>query len=703
VPSRNQLFTMSNTKTFGTTAVNVVRLQFFRTAVRTAQPAASSNISGYDVYGFNTDPTTGGLINTGTPGYASSLPMLLFNSFAVGNNWLNLYQPNTTYGIGDTFSKTIGNHSLSFGGDYRYYQLNARNECGPNGYFQFTGNETGSDVADYFVGAPTAFVQCSVQLLDNRTRYGALFGADTWKVRQNLTVNLGLRWDVARPWSDNFGRLTTPVPGVQSTKFPDSPMGNLVPGDPGVPSTVSPTQYNNFGPRIGIAYAPSGGIWGENKTSIRAAYGVYYLGAADKGNFGIIGDAPWGLYWASPAPTEFASPYITRATGVTQGQHFPFTFPSGNGPFPDFKFGSLMPLYVPGYYNKNKTQMAEHYNLSIQRQLDKSTVLTVAYVGTQGHHIERGVDILYGDPALCLSLRAAGTNCGPGGEGNVYNVGGQNYYGTFTGLINNQAISQGYTNSAGGPVVAFASATWLQNSGNSNYNSLQVSLERRARDLTFLASYTYSHSLDDVSAKFDPRDPQRAYGNSSFDLRHNLALSYNWDLPFAHYFGSRRITTGWHITGITRLYTGTPVSVKSGGDFALTNIGLDYPTQIGSIHKLDPHTKGQYFNTSAFALGFPDCDGHFNATAWEACGVTGSAKQFLFSGPGWVSTDLGVEKDTKITESMALNFRFEMFNVFNHTNFLTSGVVGNANSSQFGQATTAAAGRIGQISAKFVF
>ncbi len=135
--------------------------------------------------------------------------------------------------------------------------------------------------------------------------------------------------------------------------------------------------------------------------------------------------------------------------------------------------------------------------------------------------------------------------------------------------------------------MAFASATWLQNSGNSNYNSLQVSAERRARDLTFLVSYTYAHSLDDVSAKYDPRDPHRAYGTSSFDLRHNLVLSYNWDLPFAHYFGSRRITTGWHITGISRFYTGTPVSVKSGGDFALTNIGLDYPTQIGSINKLE--------------------------------------------------------------------------------------------------------------------
>jgi len=702
VPSRNQLFTMSNTKTFGPSAVNVARIQFFRTATKTSQPSASSKISSYSQYGFNTDPTTGGLINTGTSGYPSSLPMMLFNNFAIGNNWLNLYQPDSTYGISDTFSKIIGAHSLSFGGDFRYYQLNVRNECGPNGYFQFSGNETGLDYSDYLIGAPGIFVQCSVQLLDNRTRYGALFGSDTWKATPKLTVNLGLRWDVARPWSDLFGRLTTPEPGVQSTKFPNSPPGNVVPGDPGVPSTISPTQWNNFGPRIGIAYAPSGGIWGENKTSIRAAYGVYYLGAADNGNFGIIGDAPWGLYWQSPAPTEFASPYITRASGLTQGQHFPFTFPSGPGPFPNFKFGSLMPLYLPGYYNHNKTQMAEHYNVSIQRQLDKSTVLTVAYVGTQGHHIQRGEDILWGNGALCQSLSAASPQpCGPNGEGTVYTQGGQTYYGTFTGLINNQAISQNYTNSAGGPVVAFASATYLKNSANSNYNSLQVSAERRARDLTLLMSYTYAHSLDSYSARYDPRDPSRNYGPSTFDMRHNLVVSYNWSIPFNRLLGERRIATGWHITGISRFNTGTPVSLKSGGDYAMTNIGLDYPTFVGPLQKVNPHMANpldgshHYFSTSAFASNL-NC-------VYEVCGVTGSAKQFSFSGPGAINTDLGVEKDTKITESMAFNFRFEMFNVFNHANFLTSSVVGNANSSQFGEVTATAPQRIGQISAKFIF
>jgi hypothetical protein len=690
-PSRNQLFVLSNTKTIGATLVNVARIQFFRTAEHTAQPSSASAITSYDKYGFNTDATTGGLVNSGPPGYPSSLPPLFFNSFSIGNNWLNLYQPETNYGVGDTVSKTMGNHSLSFGGDFRYYQLNARNTCGPNGYFQFNGIETGADVSDYFIGAPGTFVQCSIQLLDNRTRYGALFGQDSWKASPNLVFNYGLRWDVARPWSDVYGRLTTPVPGEQSVKFPNSPPGNLVPGDPGVPSTISPTRWNNLAPRFGLAYSPSGGMWGEaGKTSIRAAWGIYYLGVADNGNFGILGDAPWGLYWSSPQPVLFGSPYITRATGVSQGQKFPFTFPSGPGPFPNFNFGNLMPLYVPGYYNHNKTQASQHYNLSVQRQLDKSTVLTVAYVGTQGRHIEHGEDLIWGSASLCQSL----PGCGPYGEGGIYQSGGQNFYGSFTGAIDNQTISKNYTNSSGGPVVAFASATYLQNSGNSNYNSLQVSAERRARDITYLLSYTYAKSLDNIAAKWDPRDANRAYGQSSWDMRHNFVASYNWNLPFDRFFGPHRYSEGWHITGISRFNTGFPISFKSQGDFALTNIGLDYPNQIAPLMKLNPHAAGHnFFNASAFASDL--------SCGYEVCGVTGSAKQYFFHGPGAINTDAGVEKDTKITESMQLNLRLEMFNVFNHPNFTS--VTGDANQGQFGQATNTAPARVGQISGKFIF
>jgi hypothetical protein len=352
-----------------------------------------------------------------------------------------------------------------------------------------------------------------------------------------------------------------------------------------------------------------------------------------------------------------------------------------------------MPLYVPGYYHHNQTQMAEHYNLTIQRQLDKSTVLTIGHVGTQGHHIQRSIPLIWGNAALCESL----TGCGPGGESGVYVQNGQTYFGTFTGLIDNQAIGPNYTNSAGGPVVAFAQATWNQNSGNSTYNSLQVSAEHQAGDLTFLVSYTYAHSLDSYSAAYDPRDPSRAYGPSTFDMRHNLVMSYTWQLPFAKAFGNRRLATGWYLAGITRFNSGTPISLQSTGDFALTNLGLDYPTQVGPIQKLNPRNSGNlYFNPPAFASGL--------SCGYEVCGVTGIAKQYGFSGPGAINTDAGFEKGTKLTERTSLLFRVEMFNVFNHANFLSSGVVGNANAgSAFGQATTVAPGRIGQISAKVIF
>ena len=251
-------------------------------------------------------------------------------------------------------------------------------------------------------------------------------------------------------------------------------------------------------------------------------------------------------------------------------------------------------------------------------------------------------------------------------------------------------------------MVAFAQATYLQNSGNSNYNSLQVSAERRARDITYLLSYTYAKSLDDIAAKWDPRDPNRAYGQSSWDMRHNFVASYNWDLPLQRFLGAHRYSEGWHITGISRFNTGFPVSLKSSGDVALTNVGLDYPTQIGPIKKLNPRNSSShaFFNTSAFANNLIGCN---DSPGYETCGVTGTAKQYLFHGPGVINTDAGVEKDTKITERMSLNLRMEMFNVFNHANFTWSSSSGDANSSQFGSVTNTAPARVGQVSGKFIF
>src|SRR6202035_2423018 len=146
---------------------------------------------------------------------------------------------------------------------------------------------------------------------------------------------------------------------------------------------------------------------------------------------------------------------------------------------------------------------------------------------------------------------------------------------------------------------------------------------------------------------------------------------------------------------------GTPVSLQGNSDAALTNVGLDYPTQIAPVHRSNPRNYGNlYFSPTSFAGIAPNAA---LSCGYEVCGVTGSSPQYSFSGPGTINTDASLEKDTKLTESVSLNFRLEMFNVFNHANFLSSGVIGSPSSGQCGQATTVAPGRIGQISGKIVF
>ena len=154
----------------------------------------------------------------------------------------------------------VGRHTLKFGGEFRYLQINERNLASQDGAFVFDGTVTGFDFADYLLGATTdagnGYTQAAAQLLDSRTRYGGAYAQDSWKVTPDLTLNLGLRWEVSMPWYDTQGKIQTWVKGEQSVVFPNSPLGLVYPGDPGIPKTLAPTRYNNFGPRIGLAYSP---------------------------------------------------------------------------------------------------------------------------------------------------------------------------------------------------------------------------------------------------------------------------------------------------------------------------------------------------------------------------------------------------------------------------------------------------------------
>ena len=691
-PTRAQEVVMSNTKTLGPAQVNEFRVSFFRTATVKDEPKGS--FTKLSDLGFVTGPGTLGIIPSGPANFPQTVPPIYFNNFSIGVPTLTTFQPNNTWMFSDGFSKIVGRHTMKFGGEFRYLQINERNTCAPNGDFTFDGSETGIDFADFLIGAPVSYNQCSQQFLDSRTRYGAAYGQDSFQVRPNLTFNLGLRWEVSMPWYDTQGKIETIVPGLQSTQFPTAPKGWVVPGDPGIPSTLAPTHYDNFAPRVGMAYSPDfhDGILGKitggpGKTSIRAAYGIYYTSIEDLNLFYEVGDAPFGLYWVSPEPTMFDQPFQTRADGSSQTQRFPFTFPIPGSPAnKTLDYSIYLPIsYSPGYSIHNRMPYAEDYNFTIQRELSKSTVLTLAYVGTQGHKLISQYSANPGSAALCMQLNQEGATptCGRNGEQTTYTLpNGSQVFGTRTFL---------------GPDFGQGNS-FTANIANSNYNSLQISVERKAADVTFLAAYTYSKAIDNSSGfgqwvNFTNYRLSRSL--SQYDLTHNFVVSYDWAVPFDRAFSGapKRLTQGWQLIGISRFSTGFPVGISQSGDYSLTGDGnIDTPDLVGKVQIQDPRKPGPngpntYFLPDAFTSG--------------PLGQFGTSNRQFFHGPGILNTDFAVMKDTHITESMAVQFRAEFFNIFNHTQFNNPN--GNFTSGNFGVVTQARDPRIGQLSLKFLW
>jgi hypothetical protein len=344
---------------------------------------------------------------------------------------------------------------------------------------------------------------------------------------------------------------------------------------------------------------------------------------------------------------------------------------------------------------------AEHYNLSIERQLSGSMVLTLAYVGTQGHKLISQNDADPGNASLCMHLSAVGaldlntglSGCGPYQENDIYQLPtGSKVYSTRNYLSNNYCPSSS-------TLICFSqNNTFTRNSANSNYNSFQATLERRASDMTFLLAYTYAKAIDDASAFNDYMNFSNyrlSRSLSTFDVTHNFVASYNWAIPFDRAFAAlpKRLSQGWTLNGITRFATGFPIRINQGnGDVSLTgSSSTDEPNLIGPVvtqdpRKLDANGGNRYFLPDAFAVN-------------DVLGTFGTANQRFFHGPGIINTDLGLSKTTRITESMNFELRAEFFNIFNHTQFDNPN--GNISSSRFGLVSSARPARIGQISAKF--
>ena len=743
-PTRAQEFVISNTKSIGTTAVNEARATFFRTSTHLNKPTGGQ--ASLASLGFVTGLGTQGIIPDATPGFPEYVPQIYFNNFALGTPSLITFQPNNTYTVSDGFSKVVGRHTIKFGGEFRYLQVNERNLASQDGAFVFDGTVTGNDFADYLVGAPTGagggYTQAALQLLDSRTRYGGAYAQDTWKAKPNLTLNLGVRWEVSTPWYDTQGKIQTWVPGQQSVVFPGSPKGLVFPGDPGIPKTLAPTRYNNFGPRIGLAYSPDfsegalGKIFGgPGKTSIRAAFGLYYTSVEDLNLFYEVADAPFGLYWTSPGSVLFEEPFRNRLDGGTdgEGQRFPFTIPTPGSPAnKTLSFAVYEPMsYFPGYDIHNKLPYAEHFNLSIQRGLSKSTVLTLAYVGTEGHRLISQREANPGDAALCMALSAQGAldqstgsiGCGPNQEQDFYTLGAQTIYGTRDKLLN-----PNYCPAAGSLCYGFGNTNTLL-TANSIYHAGELTVERKAGDITLLAAYTLAKGLDDSSAFNDLinfTNPRLSRGLSSTDVHQNFVVSYVWELPFAKAFHGlpKRLTQGWQVQGITRFSTGFPIQMGDGnpidfsqpdaaqlcpsglcqGDASLSGSpSTDMPNLVGPVHKYNPRaTPGTftYFSQSSFQATACALDPS-GALVGPDCGSFGTANRRFFHGPGINNTDFGIQKLIPVTEAKSFEIRGEFFNIFNHAQF--NNPSGDVSSSSFGNVTSARPMRIGQVSAKFIW
>jgi hypothetical protein len=700
---RAQLIALGDTKSFGATMVNELHVSYMRDSTNLGQPIGGRNVS-LASQGFTNPDGSDSIVALDPKG--QSVENLNFNGYSTGAAANQLIQTNNTYQASDTFSKVLGNHTLKFGEEFHADEVNGAPIAQFNGSFVFTGSETGVDFADFLIGVPSQYNQSQLNPFYARNKYVGLFAQDSWHILPNLTLNYGLRWDRVAPWSEKYNQISTFVAGAQSQVFPGAPAGILYPGDPGIPNTLAPISDHSFAPRLGIAWSPQaksdsflGRLLGApGTTSIRASFGNFYTSIPALSIGVLAANAPYGTTYTSPQEPLFATPFINAADGGNNGQPFPYKFAplnsSRSNPDSNIDWSTYEPIEgIPGYDIHNRVPYTEEWALSLERQAGPNTVLSASYLGTSSHRQLVLIEPNPGNPALCLSLSQPsevlpGTlTCGSGGEDTVY-----------------FPVGRGQVDGTRGPLGSNFGSNALQSTiGHANYNALELSARHTSGRLEISAAYTYSKSMDqssNVGEEVNPFNPALSYAISSFDVKHNVVVSYEYQLPFDKFLHPSHLSTGWSLSGITHFASGFPITMINNGDNSLigtnpngiNNSSIDEPDYNGGPLHLNhnPRNGNSYFNTTAFSM--------------NALGTPGTAKRRFFYGPGSANYDMAVAKKLPLTESKSLLFRVEAFNVFNHTQFSGPGSVdGDIGSSTFGNAISAAAPRILQGAAKFNF
>ncbi len=698
-PEASKQFIAQETHTFNPTTLNEFRVAYVRfnyPAVSPTNPALPSS------FGF-----------TGvTPQFPSSASMPLVSLTGYFNLGFSPDGPQAaienTYQLDDNLSKVIGSHTLKFGFDGRRYEVDSDFEFYNSGGYSFGGigpYSTGDPGADFLLGIPDSYIQNTGGVQTFRSYEYYFYAQDSWKVTNNLTLNYGAGWQIDTPLVNHRfdeENVNCFIPGEQSTIFPTAPVGLAFPGDPGCTSSGFHQHDDNVGPRFGFAYSP----FKNGKTSIRGGFGIYFDRTGEYLALQQLGDAPYDIYSFGSSSVGgqpgFANPYENLLNGQVSPNPFPYTPPK---PGSNVNFAALEPLEFSSINPNFTDPYAMNYNLNIQQELPGALLLQVGYVGSQGRHEElvtEGNPISPAGTAAC----AADPSCISGRAFQALEFPSHSLY-------------------APGNVIA---SVGLEDSlGNSNYNSLQVKLQKRlSHGLMFQASYTWAHSLGDTSGYFgsgaapgatrltDPYDFALDYGDTTFDARHRFVVNYSYILPipkFSNAFG-KYVLDGWQLTGITTLQTGFPIIVGDTTDLSLQCPGAgvayygcwDAPNVVGYPSIYNPRNTTLSFNGNP---ALPNYYFNPNAFADETPGVLGNEGRGNFHGPGINNTDLALFKNVRFTESRYVQLRLEAFNVFNHTQFLFSQYYTNwedyNSPGTFGRATTALQGRVLQLGAKIYF
>ena len=772
--TRNQQFNLSETWTATPSLVNEARFTYFREGQLNYNHPQNTqlinSVCGSDVPAANCFAVPGSPQAGITPNLGANHEGVPFIStsggFAIGNNSEGeLPQVGNSFQWSDSVSKVAGNHTLKFGADVRRMRFDQTLYYNVNGTFSFTeggNNDVGSDdiFPDYVLGLPNTYSQGSAQHENVRSTSVYVFAQDSWKLRPNLTLNYGLRWELDTPLTDIGHHVQTFRPGQVTSIYPCQlaannplvqqfgstdcsetgpanavfPLGLVFPGDAGIPNGMTQTYYKAFAPRIGLAWSPSAesgflhALFGApGKTSIRAGWGIFYNPIEQLVLEQFSAEPPFGGS-TSLANPMFNTPFLGQDGTVNPNPFNGILNPPRGQPV---DWSSFRPILLYGQFQPNmRTQYSEQYNLTIQRELRGDVLFQIGYVGTQAHRLLASYDLNYGQAQPCLDLNSvlgAGT-CGPFGADSSYTIPAGAIppgfvfhlpYGpqpTITGpnanpitLVGLRQYSSPNCNpltGAGCPpdgVPVFSSIFTENTVANSNYNSLQVSAEKRfSHGLQFQAAYTFSKSIDDASSfenMLNPLDFRDSRALSLFDARNRFVVSYVYQFPHAEIHGlAGKVLNGWQTAGIVTFQSGFPIPITSSDDLELMDSAFfqypGEPDQVAPLQRLNPRNPlNEAFNPDIFQP--------------QALGTIGDASRSVCCGPGINNIDFSLMKDTQLAERYKMEFRAEFFNIVNHAQFTkVDGNISDGDPLQggtFGKVLQARDPRLVQFALKFIF